>query len=394
LAASSTDACTDVAIVILNYNGAHFLRQFLPGVLAHSAGARVVVADNASTDDSVPLLQGAFPQVELLIFGENLGFCGGYNHALKEIKQASPVLAPRYYVLLNSDVAVQPGWLLPLRQLLEASPHIAAAQPKLLAHADPTLFEYAGAAGGYLDWLGYPFCRGRLFDTLEHDNGQYDDPIAVSWASGACLLVRAAVWHQLGGLEATFFAHMEEIDFCWRAQNAGYEVWYAGGASVVHHVGGGTLPKSSPRKTYLNFRNGLALLYKNAAPSELVPAFALRLLLDWVAGLRFLVARNWPEAKAVGRAHWHFFRDFSYWQQRRRLARPHLRVRERAGTYAGSVVWAYFVKGKKRFTELMTLQIPHRAALLAPGAANIHPKHPGEIQHNGRAKGEKGSVDE
>jgi len=344
--------CADVAIVILNYNGAHFLRQFLPGVLAHAAGARVVVADNASTDNSLALLRHEFPQVELIVHAANLGFCQGYNHALETL-QNQPLAPPRYYVLLNSDVAVQPGWLPPLRQLLEASPRIAAAQPKLLAHADPAFFEYAGAAGGYLDWLAYPFCRGRLFDTLERDLGQYDDPRPVAWASGACLLVRAAAWHQLGGLEPAFFAHMEEIDFCWRAQHAGLEVWYAGGSSVVHHVGGGTLAKSNPRKTYLNFRNGLALLYKNAAPSELAGSLALRLLLDWVAGLRFLLARNWPEAKAVGRAHWHFFRDFSYWRQRRRLARPHLLVRERAGTYAGSVVWAYFVEGKKRFVELI-----------------------------------------
>jgi len=352
LGPSTASSCADVAIVILNYNGAHFLRQFLPGVLAHAAGARVVVADNASTDDSRALLRQEFPQVELIEHAVNLGFCQGYNLALNELAASSPA-PPRYYVLLNSDVAVQPGWLPPLRQLLEARPRIAAAQPKLLAHADPTLFEYAGAAGGYLDWLAYPFCRGRLFDTLEADRGQYDDPRPVAWASGACLLVRAAIWHQLGGLEPAFFAHMEEIDFCWRTQNAGYEVWYAGGASVVHHVGGGTLAKSNPRKTYLNFRNGLALLYKNAAPGELPGSFVLRLLLDWVAGLRFLAARNWPEARAVGRAHWHFFRDLNYWRQRRRLARPHLRVRERAGTYTGSVVWAYFVKGKKRFCELL-----------------------------------------
>ena len=173
------------------------------------------------------------------------------------------------------------------------------------------------------------------------------------WASGACCLVRASAWQAVGGFEPAFFAHMEEIDFCWRAQNAGYEVWYAGGTSVVHHVGGGTLAKANPRKTYLNFRNGLALLYKNTAPSELASSFTLRLLLDWVAGLRFLAARNWPEALAVGRAHWHFFRQLGYWRQRRRLARPHLLVRERAGTYAGSVVWAYFAKGKKRFCELI-----------------------------------------
>jgi GT2 family glycosyltransferase len=346
LDSSLLTSCADVAIVILNYNGEHFLRQFLPGVLAHSAGARVLVADNASTDGSVTVLRREFPQVELLLLAENFGFCEGYNRALAQVDSS-------FFVLLNSDVAVQPGWLPPLRNLLLTNARVVAAQPKLLTFSDPSLFEYAGGGGGYLDWLAYPFCRGRLFDTLETDHGQYDDPRPVAWASGACCLVRASAWHELGGLEPAFFAHMEEIDFCWRAQNAGYEVWYAGGASVVHHVGGGTLPKSSPRKTYLNFRNGLALLYKNAAPSELWGALAARLLLDWVAGLRFLLARNWPEAKAVGRAHLHFFQKLSYWRQRRRLARPHLLVRQRAGTYTGSVVWAYFARGKKRFVELI-----------------------------------------
>ena len=336
---------TDVAIVILNYNGAHFLRQFLPGVLAYADGARVVVADNASTDDSLPLLRREFPAVQLLEFTENLGFCEGYNQALARLDRA-------YFVLLNSDVAVRPGWLRPLHAHLAAHPRTAAVQPKILAHANPTLFEYAGAGGGYLDALAYPFCRGRLFDTLETDLGQYDDPRPVAWASGACCLVRASAWRELGGLEPAFFAHMEEIDFCWRAQNAGYDIWYAGGASVVEHVGGGTLPKSSPRKTYLNFRNGLALLFKNAAPGELAAAFMLRLLLDWVAGLRFLAAGSWAEARAVGRAHLHFFLRLGYWRRRRTLARPRLRVSERAGTYAGSVVWAYFGQGRKQFNQL------------------------------------------
>ena len=336
---------TDTAIVILNYNGAHFLRQFLPGVLAEAAGARVVVADNASTDGSRALLQQEFPAVQVLEFTENLGFCEGYNQALARLDYA-------YFVLLNSDVAVRPGWLPPLRRLLEAQPRVAAVQPKILAHANPTLFEYAGAAGGYLDALAYPFCRGRVFDTLETDRGQYDDPRPVAWASGACCLVRASAWREIGGFEPAFFAHMEEIDFCWRAQNAGYEIWYAGGESVVEHVGGGTLPKANPRKTYLNFHNGLALLFKNTAPGGLAPALILRLLLDWVAGLRFLAAGNWPEARAVGRAHLHFLLRLGYWQRRRRLSRPRLLVSERAGTYAGSVVWAYFGQGRKLFTQL------------------------------------------
>ena len=337
----------DVAIVILNYNGAHFLRKFLPGVLAHAAGARVVVADNASTDDSRALLQHEFPQVELLLFTENLGFCEGYNQALARLD--SP-----FFVLLNSDVAVQPGWLPPLYALLQANPRIAAVQPKILAYDNPTLFEYAGAGGGYLDELGYPFCRGRLFDTLETDAGQYDDPRPVAWASGACCLVRATAWHAVGGFEPVFFAHMEEIDFCWRAQNAGYEVWYHGGGTV-HHVGGGTLPKSNPHKTYLNFRNGLALLFKNAAPGELAGFFILRVILDWVAGLRFLAAGNWPEAQAVGRAHLHFFLRLGYWWRRRKLAQPRLLASQRPGTYRGSVVWAYFGQGKKQFNQLTVI---------------------------------------
>src|SRR6476661_89463 len=336
--------CSDVAIVILNWNGAHFLRQFLPGVLTHADGARVVVADNASTDDSVELLARDFPQVELLLLDHNLGFCEGYNQTLAQVDST-------YFVLLNSDVEVTLGWLRPLRNLLATQPRIAAVQPKILAHADPTLFEYAGAGGGYLDRLAYPFCRGRLFDTLEKDLGQYDDARPVAWATGACLMVRATAWREMEGLEPAFFAHMEEIDFCWRLWNAGREVWYFGG-SAVRHVGGGTLPKSSPRKTYLNFRNGLALLYKNAAPAELRSALWQRLLLDWVAQLRFLLSGNLAEARAVWSAHWHFFRKRAYWRQRRQLAQPHLRLQERPGVYNGSIVWAYFAKGKKKFSEL------------------------------------------
>ena len=333
-----------MAIVILNWNGAAFLRRFLPGVLAHAEGARVIVADNASTDDSVELLACEFPLVELLLLDRNLGFCEGYNQALAQVDSA-------FFVLLNSDVEVTLGWLRPLRALLESSPRIAAVQPKILAHADPTTFEYAGAGGGYLDRLAYPFCRGRLFDTLEKDRGQYDDPRPVAWASGACLLVRRSAWQALGGLEPAFFAHMEEIDFCWRLWNAGHEVWYHGG-SAVHHVGGGTLPKINPRKTFLNFRNGLALLYKNAAPSELAGCMLQRLVLDGVAGLRFLAAGAFGNFWAVVRAHFSFYGQWRYWQKQRRAARPHLRVAERPGVYPDSLVWAYFGRGKRKFSDL------------------------------------------
>lgn len=296
--------------MILNWNGAALLRQFLPAVLVHSDGAQIVVVDNASTDDSVAVLATEFPAVRLVRHASNLGFCEGYNQALRQLPDSV-----RYAVLLNSDVQVTPNWLRPLRQLLEERPAVAAVQPKLRAYAEPELFEYAGAGGGYLDRLGYPFCRGRLFDTLETDHGQYDDPRPVAWATGACMLVRLSEWHAQGGLESEFFAHMEEIDLCWRLWNAGHEVWYHGG-STVYHVGGGTLHKSNPRKTYLNFRNGLALVYKNTAAPELTGVLLTRLALDWVAALRFLLQGETADARAVLRAHWHFYR------QLRRLQHP------------------------------------------------------------------------
>lgn len=338
--------------MILNWNGQDFLRRFLPSVLTYSEGAHIVVVDNASTDDSVGLLQREFPAVEVIQHATNLGFCEGYNTGLQRLGAAY-----KYYVLLNSDVEVTPGWLDPQRELLEQHPTIAACQPKIRQYsqeaAQRQLFEYAGAGGGYLDRLGYPFCRGRLFDTLETDLGQYDDTRPVAWATGACMLVRASTWHQLGGLETRFFAHMEEIDLCWRMQNAGYAVWYQG-QSVVYHVGGGTLHKSNPRKTYLNFRNGLALVYMNTHAAELKSTMATRLGLDWVAALRFLSQGNLGDFRAIVRAHWHFVQQLAYWRQRREAFPPRLRTTERAGTYRGSLVWAYFGKSQKKFTELDT----------------------------------------
>lgn len=357
-----------MTVAILTWNGQALLRQFLPAVLAHSDGARVVVVDNASADDTVAMLRAEFPAVGLIRHATNLGFCEGYNAALQQL--SSP-----YVVLLNSDVAVTAGWLWPLRALLEARPKVAACQPKILSYAAPGTFEYAGAGGGYLDRLGYPFCRGRLFDSLETDHGQYDDARPVAWASGACLLVRTAAWHQLGGLESAFFAHMEEIDLCWRLWNAGQEVWYQG-SSTVYHVGGGTLHKSNPRKTYLNFRNGLALVYKNAAPPELYGSVAQRLVLDWVAALRLLTQGARADFRAVLQAHRDFFSNWRYWRQQRRASQPHLRIGERPGVYAGSLVWAYFARGRRTFAAL---QIPDGAALPAQGAAHIQPERQHEI---------------
>ncbi|UOQ51168.1 glycosyltransferase family 2 protein [Hymenobacter cellulosivorans] len=364
--------CADVAVVILNWNGQQFLRQFLPAVLAHSDGARIIVADNASTDDSVAILGQEFPTVEIIRNPNNLGFCDGYNRALQQVEA-------KYYMLLNSDVEVTPGWLLPLRELLETRPEVAACQPKIRQYSTETtqreLFEYAGAGGGYLDRLGYPFCRGRLFDTLEKDLGQYDDPRPVAWATGACMLVRAASWHQMGGLESTFFAHMEEIDLCWRLWNVGQQVWYHGG-STVFHVGGGTLHKSNPRKTYLNFRNGLALVYKNVAEAELTDVLLIRLMLDWVAALRFLLQGNTGDFKAILRAHRDFYKQRAYWKQKRQENPQKQLTHQRPGVYQGSLVWAYFGQGIRAFSQLSpkdfgtTLHAPNTATSQSSSLTN------------------------
>jgi len=329
----------EVAVVILNYNGRAFLEQFLPGVLAHSEGHPVYVADNASTDDSVALLTSRFPAVRLIRLSDNLGYAGGYNAALRQVPA-------RHYILLNSDVEVTPGWIMPLLRLLQRHPRAAACQPKIRSFRRRSELEYAGAAGGYLDYLGYPFCRGRLFDTVEEDRGQYDDERPVFWATGACLLVRAEVFTQLGGFDADFFAHMEEIDFCWRLQRAGYEVWYCPN-SVVYHVGGGTLHESNPRKTFLNFRNSLAMLYKNLPAGRVFATIFTRLVLDGLAGVQFLLKGRWRDTLAIIRAHGAFYG----WLPKLRRKRTDLP----AGTerlYGRSIVWAYFAQGRKTYARL------------------------------------------
>ena len=339
--ASSTSL---TAIVILNWNGLRFLQEFLPSVVANSPGCDVVVADNASTDGSIAFLQQEYPQVRIIQHSTNLGFCEGYNEALRQVDA-------KYYVLLNSDVAVTPGWTEPIISMMEADERIAVCQPKINARQHPDFFEYAGAAGGMLDSLGYPFCRGRLFETLEEDKGQYNDIQEVFWATGACMFVRAEVYHALGGLEPAFFAHMEEIDFCWRAKNAGYRVMY-NGHSQVYHVGGGTLHKSNPRKTYLNFRNGLALLYKNLPAGELFSILVIRILLDWIAAGRMLVAGQRKDAKAVLDAHTDLLRNSRYWRKRRKEQQPKGNFPAMTGVYKGSIVWEYFIRQKRTVSDL------------------------------------------
>ena len=275
------------------------LERFLPSVVANTTGdAEVIIADNGSTDDSIEFLKKNYPSLRLILMDKNYGFAGGYNKALAQIDA-------EYYVLLNDDVEVTPGWVDKVVALMDADPAVAIAQPKLLMFDDRNRFEYAGGAGGFVDKLGYPFCRGRIFSTLERDEGQYDDTREVFWASGAAMFVRASVWKELGGLDGDFFAHMEEIDFCWRTKMKGYKV-IATSDAQVYHVGGGTLPKSSPMKTLLNFRNNLAMLYKDLPDKRLRRVICLRFVLDWVAALSFLLKGNMAECIAVFKAHSEF----------------------------------------------------------------------------------------
>lgn len=334
-----------VAVVILNYNGREYLEKFLPGVVINSKGHRVVVADNCSTDDSVELLKNDFPEVELIQNPDNKGYSYGYNQALRQLSDVD------YYILLNSDVEVTPGWIEPVIEMMEKDERIAAAQPKILDYNKKSHFEYAGAAGGFIDSLGYPFCRGRLFLHLEKDEGQYDDEKRVFWATGACLFVRAEAYHKLNGLDEDFFAHMEEIDLCWRLNNAGYKVYYTG-KSHVYHVGGGTLDKSNPKKTYLNFRNGLSLLYKNYSNRELWLKLPIRILLDIVASVKFMLFDSLKDGVAVMRAHRDFVREFRQNYKKRQATKKQTITNKTPLIYNGSVVFEYFVKGKRKFNEL------------------------------------------
>jgi GT2 family glycosyltransferase len=342
-----------VTIVILNWNGRHWLETFLPAVRQTTyPDHEILVVDNASTDDSCAWLRSHHPEVRLLELDQNYGFAEGNNRAL-------PHLDTPYFVLLNSDVEVTPGWLEPLVAWMESHPQAAAVQPKIRAYHARDHFEYAGAAGGYLDRLGYPFCRGRVFDTLEEDRGQYDDPHPVLWATGACMLLRTSVVRELDLFDRHFFAHMEEIDFCWRALNHGYTIWCQPN-SVVYHVGGGTLPQGNPRKTFLNVRNSLAMLHKNLPQGKVFPQILARLLLDGVWGIKLLLSGDLASIKAIYRAHWAYLRRLRYWQQRRYdFPGGPPEQWPSQGLWPGSVVWAYFVRRKKQWSALRgTAQLP------------------------------------
>lgn len=300
-----------IAIVILNWNGRALLEQFLPSVLLHSAQATIYLADNASTDDSVAFVQERYPAIRIVQNTENLGYAGGYNAALQHI-QAD------VYCLLNSDVAVTEGWLRPIIKAFANDETLAIAQPKLLDFKQPEKFEYAGAAGGYIDKYGYPYCRGRQFNTLEEDKGQYDapQPVPVFWASGACFFIRAKVFHQLRGFDEAFFAHQEEIDLCWRAHREGLKVACVT-QSTVYHLGGATLATNNPKKTYLNFRNSLLMLLKNLPDKGLYTTLFLRLVLDGVAGVRFLLQGKPRLTYEIVRAHFAFYKHFAAFKQKR-----------------------------------------------------------------------------
>ena len=333
-----------IAIVILNWNGRKFLEQFLPSIMASLyQNKRVIVADNASTDDSIAFLKAQYPQIEIIINTTNEGFAKGYNTALKQVQSD-------YYVLLNSDVEVTPNWIAPIIDLMESDSTIAACQPKLLAYNDKSKFEYAGASGGWLDTLGYPFMRGRVFDVCEKDEGQYNNAMPCFWASGAALFVKATVYHQLGGLDEYFFAHQEEIDFCWRLQLAGYKV-YVQPASVVYHIGGGTLPKGNSKKTFLNFRNNLIMLAKNLSFATAVWKIPFRMILDAVSAWQNLFNGDSGYFMAIAKAHGYFFKWLLLDKNKSVFAAK--KEGKPYGWYNGLIVWQYFVKKKKTFLEIV-----------------------------------------
>lgn len=336
-----------VAIVILNYNGRHYLEKFLPTVLKYSEGYEIWIADNASTDQSLEWLESQYPTVKTLSISENKGYAGGYNTALRQIDA-------EYYVLLNSDIEVTPDWIEPVITFMKTDVNIAACQPKIRAYDLPTHFEYAGAAGGYMDYLGYPFCRGRIFDTREEDLGQYDNEIDVFWATGACLFVKADAFHKANGFDERFFAHMEEIDLCWRLLDLGYRITFTGKSSV-YHVGGGTLHKSNPQKTFLNYRNNLIMLFKNLPKGRRKKTLFFRLVLDGISSARFVASGAWPDVFAIIRAH------FAFYALIPTLLKEKKQTNYRAPLYYRSIVWEYFALGKHRFSELTGISFPPKA---------------------------------
>jgi len=339
-----------VAVVILNWNGKKFLDQFLPSVIKNNPSfSKVVVADNASTDDSVAFLKSNYPSVEIIQNKVNGGYAKGYNDALKHIDA-------EYYILLNSDVEVTPNWIDEVINVMDTDKSIAACQPKIKDYNNKTFFEYAGACGGYIDKFGFPFCRGRLFDVNEQDNGQYDTIQEVFWATGACLFIRAELYHKMGGLDEDFFAHMEEIDLCWRLKNVGYKIM-VNPNSMVYHVGGGTLNKTNPRKTYLNFRNNLFLIFKNHSSKYFLIKLFIRAVFDGVAALKFLFGGQFNHHLAVWKAHFSFYGSLGILIKKRKKLKTEIKNYATSGVYDKNVVLDFYWRGKKKFSEIESNKI-------------------------------------
>lgn len=334
-----------VSIVILNWNGQKFLEEFLPSVISTVyANLEIIVADNGSVDDSVSFLQKAFPSVRLIRFDKNYGFAKGYNEALKQVDS-------EYYVLLNSDVEVQSGWLQPMVDLLSGNEQIAACQPKILSHKNKKMFDYAGAAGGWLDKYGYPFAKGRVFDICEEDNGQYDQSEPIFWASGAALFIRSKIFHELQGFDEYFFAHQEEVDLCWRIQLAGHKI-YSCPKSIVYHVGGGTLPRGNSLKTYLNFRNNRIMLSKNLPLSRKLWIMPVRSFLDSISAWKGLLSGDGGYFVAILRAELAFLKWWFF--NKRKSVFPASKKGSLSGYLNKNIAWQHFVRKKKQFSEIVT----------------------------------------
>lgn len=334
------------AIVILNWNGLNYLKMFLETVVKYSIGndTIVCVADNCSSDGSIEWVSDNFSEVKLIKFDKNYGFAGGYNLALEQ-------LDARYFILLNSDIEVTEGWVEPLISFMDKNPDVASCQPKILSYKKRDQFEYAGAAGGFIDKYGYPLCRGRIFNITEKDTGQYNSQVDIFWSSGACMAVRADAWRKYEGLDDGFFAHMEEIDLCWRFRNAGLRISYIPD-SVVYHVGGGTLPYNSPFKIYLNFRNSLFLLYKNLPDQKLHKVLLLRKIMDGLAAILFISKGNFAAVKSIWKAHIDYYRNISTLKEKRKMVKLLVKDHSDKMILNKSVVFEFYVKGHKTFSSL------------------------------------------
>ena len=333
-----------VGVVILNWNGKHYLERFLPTLLASTyKSMKVYVADNGSTDESIGFLEAHYPQITIINNGKNEGFAAGYNEAIKAVSE-------EYLVLLNSDIEVDLGWIEPAITMLKGDAGLAAVQPKIKDFNRRTHFEYAGAAGGWIDALGYPFSKGRLFDYLEEDLGQYNKPTPIFWASGAAMFIKKSAFMEVGGFDPYFFAHQEEIDLCWRLQLAGYRIMSCP-ASVVYHIGGGTLPKNNPKKIFLNFRNNLIMLWKNLSWPARFYILPIRFLLDAVSAWKNLTERQPQYFTAVMKAHFGFM-GWLFLHQNKSVF-PRVKTGKPSGVYPGSTVWQHFVKGRKLFSEII-----------------------------------------